>query len=323
MPRSATSGYDVVHNHAFDAPGDHVRGRRRSSRPAHPAPPARARRRRRAGRGAPARSAAHGRVRFRKPGSRLAGPTSRSRHCCRRYIPTRSIPFGEAAAPGAVFAGRLSPEKGAVEAIEIARAAGLRSTSSATVYDARYAREHDRPAPRPPGVAIHRASREARSGRPWRARAVVLCPARWEEPFGMVAAEAQACGTPVVAFARGALAEVIVDRVTGFLVAPDDTDGAAADAVHGVRGAFARAVPATRRKRARPRARTLDAHEQLYERLAAARREVRGPWLRRPIGLRDASRSSPAPAAGSAPPPRRRSPRPARASSSPHATARR
>ena len=41
--------------------------------------------------------------------------------------------------------------------------------------------------------------------------AVVLCPARWEEPFGMVAAEAQACGTPVVAFGRGALGEVIVD----------------------------------------------------------------------------------------------------------------
>ena len=49
--------------------------------------------------------------------------------------------------------------------------------------------------------------------------AVVLCPARWDEPFGMVAAEAQACGTPVVAFSRGALDEVIVDAVTGFLVA--------------------------------------------------------------------------------------------------------
>ena len=46
----------------------------------------------------------------------------------------------------------------------------------------------------------------------------------------MVAAEAQACGTPVVAFRRGALEEVILDGVTGFLVTPDDID-AAADAV--------------------------------------------------------------------------------------------
>jgi len=34
---------------------------------------------------------------------------------------------------------------------------------------------------------------------------VVLCPSRWDEPFGLAAAEAQACGTPVVAFSRGGL----------------------------------------------------------------------------------------------------------------------
>jgi UDP-glucose:tetrahydrobiopterin glucosyltransferase len=43
----------------------------------------------------------------------------------------------------------------------------------------------------------------------------------------MVAAEAQSCGTPVVAFRRGALDEVILDAVTGFLVAPDDISAAA------------------------------------------------------------------------------------------------
>ena len=55
-------------------------------------------------------------------------------------------------------------------------------------------------------------------------------PARWDEPFGLAAAEAQACGTPVVAFRRGGLSEVIVDGVTGFLVPPDDV-GAAAEAM--------------------------------------------------------------------------------------------
>ena len=54
--------------------------------------------------------------------------------------------------------------------------------------------------------------------------AVVLCPAMWDEPFGMLAAEAQACGTPVVAFKRGALGEVVVDGSTGFLVATGDIE---------------------------------------------------------------------------------------------------
>ena len=43
-------------------------------------------------------------------------------------------------------------------------------------------------------------------------------PITWEEPFGLVMAEAQACGTPVIAFDRGAAAEVVQDGVTGFLV---------------------------------------------------------------------------------------------------------
>jgi len=45
----------------------------------------------------------------------------------------------------------------------------------------------------------------------------LLCPVRWEEPFGLVAAEAMACGTPVIAIRRGALPELVEDGVTGFL----------------------------------------------------------------------------------------------------------
>ena len=81
----------------------------------------------------------------------------------------------------------------------------------------------------------------------------------------MVAAEAQACGTPVVAFDRGALGEVVVDGVTGYLVAPDDVRSAA-EAVGRV-GALSRAecrVHAERRLNLRG---SLDAHEQLYGRL--------------------------------------------------------
>jgi glycosyltransferase involved in cell wall biosynthesis len=84
----------------------------------------------------------------------------------------------------------------------------------------------------------------------------------------MVAAEAQACGTPVVAFRRGALDEVILDGVTGFLVAPDDLAAAAA--------AVGDTAPLSREAcRGHAEAHldielSLDAHERLYEQLARA-----------------------------------------------------
>jgi UDP-glucose:tetrahydrobiopterin glucosyltransferase len=62
--------------------------------------------------------------------------------------------------------------------------------------------------------------------------AAVLCPVGWDEPFGLVAAEAQACATPVVAFRRGGLEDVVLDGVTGFLVAPGDIAAAAAALGH-------------------------------------------------------------------------------------------
>jgi len=51
-----------------------------------------------------------------------------------------------------------------------------------------------------------------------------LFPIQWEEPFGLVLIEALACGTPVVAFARGSVTEVIEDGVTGFIVNPSSED---------------------------------------------------------------------------------------------------
>lgn len=49
-----------------------------------------------------------------------------------------------------------------------------------------------------------------------------LMPINWEEPFGLVIAEAMACGTPVIAFDRGAVSELIIDGKTGFVISPDE-----------------------------------------------------------------------------------------------------
>lgn len=53
---------------------------------------------------------------------------------------------------------------------------------------------------------------------------LLIFPVRYEEPFGMVMIESMACGTPVVAFARGSVPEVIKDGETGFIVNPSDDD---------------------------------------------------------------------------------------------------
>jgi UDP-glucose:tetrahydrobiopterin glucosyltransferase len=189
------------------------------------------------------------------------------------YVPTGSIPFSPTAGHGAVFAGRFSPEKGVAEAIEIARAAGVHIDVFGDAYDPGYTRRRIDPLRGTPGVAIHPVLPQRDLWAAMGRASVALCPARWEEPFGMVAAEAQACGTPVVAFRRGAVEEVVVDGVTGFVVAPDDVV-AAAEAV--------RAAPALARAACRAHAESrldlelsLDAHERLYERVAHAEQGAR------------------------------------------------
>ena len=51
-----------------------------------------------------------------------------------------------------------------------------------------------------------------------------LFPIHWEEPFGLVMVEAMACGTPVVAYNRGSVPEIVKDGVTGFIVDPPEED---------------------------------------------------------------------------------------------------
>ena len=102
---------------------------------------------------------------------------------------------------GLLFAGRFSPEKGAAEAIEIAKAAGLPITLVGDAYDERYMAEHIEPHRGDPDIRIVDALVRRDLWRLMSRCAAVLCPAQWDEPFGLVAAEAQAAGTPVVAFA--------------------------------------------------------------------------------------------------------------------------
>jgi glycosyltransferase involved in cell wall biosynthesis len=139
-----------------------------------------------------------------------------------------------AVAPDAplVFLGRLEWYKGAHHAIAIARAAGRRLVIAGprktdgegpAYFATRIAPHIDDAQVRYIGE-IDDAAKNELLGR----AAALLMPIEWEEPFGIVMAEAMACGTPVIGFPRGSVPEVVRDGVTGFLC-PDV--GAAAAAV--------------------------------------------------------------------------------------------
>ena len=178
-------------------------------------------------------------------------------------VPVDRIAFSMDGGGGALYAGRLSPEKGAAEAIEIAHRAMVPITVAGAPYDESYAAERIEPQ-RSGTVEIVGALPRAELWRLMGRSRVVLCPALWDEPFGLVAAEAQAAGTPVIAYARGALGEVVRDGQTGAVV--EDIAGAV-QALGGI-GTIERGACRRHAQRHLDLARTLDAHEALYARLA-------------------------------------------------------
>ncbi len=145
----------------------------------------------------------------------------------RNGVPGARIPVS-AQKSGWLFVGRLAPEKGVLEAVAAAERAGQRLRLVGPVYDVAYAEQVRAYLARHQELgAIPRAAVFAEMAR----AQVLLMPVKWDEPFGLTAVEAMAAGTPVVAYARGALPEVVASGVSGFLVAPGDLNGLAAAAV--------------------------------------------------------------------------------------------
>jgi len=121
----------------------------------------------------------------------------------------------------AVWFGRILADKGTHWAIDAAHEAGIPIDLAGPIADDDYFRQMVLPRLRSADRYLGHASHEELCRIIGAAEACIVTPC-WDEPFGLVVAEALACGTPVAAFARGALRELITDDI-GQLAEPDDT----------------------------------------------------------------------------------------------------
>src|SRR5258706_12844637 len=122
--------------------------------------------------------------------------------------------------PTLPFLGRISPEKAVDRGIWIAKRCGvpLKIAAKVDAVDRDYFESEIRKLLAPPDVEyIGEISDDEKSS--FLSGAVaLLAPIAWPEPFGLVLIEAMACGTPVIAFNRGSVPEIVEDRVTGLVV---------------------------------------------------------------------------------------------------------
>lgn len=184
--------------------------------------------------------------------------------------------------PYAFWSGRIVPEKGLHLAIDAARAAGMPLVFAGPKMNPGYWEQEIAPRLGPDLTHLGHLAHRDLAHHLGRARVAIVSP-RWEEPFGLVVAEALACGTPVAAFRRGAMPDIL-DETCGRLAEPDDAISLA-EAIRGAAGLSRRAC--------RDRAEALyDAEEMfgryyaIYEDVVARAAERAQPLLRRAAGGR-------------------------------------
>jgi len=178
-------------------------------------------------------------------------------------VDTMALAFQEHPDDYLLFLGRFTEGKGVLQAIEVAKRAGIRLILAAADND--YYR--DVVAPHVDGTQITYAGEADYAGKVklFGGARALLYPVQSREPFGLVLAEAMACGTPVAALDRGAVREVVDDGVTGIIF----------ESVDQMAESLAR-VLALDRRRVRERAvarfgveRMVTEYEAVYRQLAA------------------------------------------------------
>jgi glycosyltransferase involved in cell wall biosynthesis len=140
--------------------------------------------------------------------------------------------LGDDDGPYCLFLGRMTDDKGAHRAIEVARKAGMRILMAAKMVE---------PLLGPDAVFLGEVPHEMKLEL-LRGASALLFPIRWNEPFGLVMLEALASGTPVLAFPEGAAPEVVDNGRTGFICQDEAEMVSALENVHTINRADCRAA---------------------------------------------------------------------------------
>jgi len=211
---------------------------------------------------------AHGTLSFTGCSRRLIEPVA---DLARWHVIYNAVPVARYAFTGVVpgdaplvFLGRFERIKGPHIAIDVARRAGRRLVMAGPILPDETAQSYfrDEIQPHIDGHAVSYVGPvdDEQKSALLQSAAALLMPVLWDEPFGIVMAEALACGTPVLGLARGAVPEVVADGLTGIVAKDADGLVAAVLRVSSLSRAACRAAAETRFSPAA----LVDAYEEVY-----------------------------------------------------------
>lgn len=183
-------------------------------------------------------------------------------------IDLTALPYSARGGNDLVILGRIHPDKGTADAIEIARLAGRRLVICGIVQDQRYFADQVEPHLDDDRVVYLGSVGPERRAEVLGSAHALLHPIDFAEPFGLSVVEALACGTPVIAYPRGSMPELIDDGATGFLVDGPVTAAAAVGRLDHLDRAHCRSV-AERRFSA---GRMVDDYLAVYDQIIATER---------------------------------------------------
>lgn len=138
-------------------------------------------------------------------------------------LPLELFPYSARGGEGLLWLGRASKNKGELDAIEAARQAGMPLKVAASVRPdtVQYFEKEIKPR-LTDQIQLVQNVRFEDTPKLYGAADAFVFPVHWKEPFGLIMIEAMSCGTPVIAYNRGSVPEIVQDGVTGFIIDPGD-----------------------------------------------------------------------------------------------------
>ncbi len=190
-------------------------------------------------------------------------------------IDVESFTFNDSGGDYLIFFGRIHPENGTREAIEIAKQAGLDLVIAGVIEDKEYFRSEVEPTLDGKRVRYIGSITPDKQNALLGGGRALLYPINFDDPFGLTLVEANACGTPVISFTKGSAREIISHGINGFLVQDISDAVKAIEHIEEISRRECRKIAAERFSRDR----MVDEYLELYQRiLEENKREDHRPW---------------------------------------------